>query len=190
MDTALAHGVEAMRIADELRQPFNQALACHLPRAAAAAALRPEMARTSAQRALAITTESRAPYYRAWSRILVCHAETVRRPDAGPSPRCASIDQFRASGARLRLPYYLGLWPGHAAAPDGPPRGWRCWTRRWPRRSSNERWWDAELHRLRGDLSAAGGGGRGTAAYGRSLEVARSMGRRRSPSAPRPAWLA
>src|SRR5262249_79726 len=45
-------------------------------------------------------------------------------------------------------------------------------------RSSNERWWDAELHRLRGDLRLLGSGGEedAGAAYRRSLEVARSMG--------------
>ena len=45
-------------------------------------------------------------------------------------------------------------------------------------RSSNERWCDAELHRLRGDIRLAVGGGEdeARAAYGQSLEVARSMG--------------
>ena len=106
------------------------------------------------------------------------------RPSAGPTPRpsarCArpstsSAPAAPGSGCRTTS----GSWPGRAAAPDGPPRGWRCWTRRWPRsRSSNERWWDAELHRLRGDLRLAAGGGEdeARAAYGRSLEVARSTG--------------
>jgi adenylate cyclase len=45
-------------------------------------------------------------------------------------------------------------------------------------RSSNERWFDPELHRLRGDLRLASGAGEdeARAAYGRSLEIARSMG--------------
>jgi predicted ATPase len=45
-------------------------------------------------------------------------------------------------------------------------------------RSSSERWWEAELHRLHGDLRLAAGGWKdeACAAYGRALEVARSLG--------------
>jgi DNA-binding SARP family transcriptional activator/tetratricopeptide (TPR) repeat protein len=180
VDTALAHGVEAMRIADELRQPFNQALAATYLALLQQLRSDPEMARTSAQRALAITTESRAPYYRAWSQILVCHAETVRRPDAEAIAALrASIDQFRAGGARLRLPYYLGLLAGACCRAGRAAEGLAVLDEALAEvRSSNERWWDAELHRLRGDLRLAAGGGEdeARAAYGRSLEVARSMG--------------
>ena len=180
VDTALAHGVEAMRIADELRQPFNQALAATYLALLQQLRSDPETARTSAQRALAITTESRAPYYRAWSQILVCHAETVRRPDAETIAALrASIDEFRASGARLRLPYYLGLLAGACCRAGRTAEGMGVLDEALAEvRSSNERWCDAELHRLRGDLRLAAGGGEdeARAAYGRSLEVARSMG--------------
>ena len=180
VDTALAHGVEAMRIADELRQPFNQALAATYLALLQQLRSDPETARISAQRALAITTESRAPYYRAWSQILVCHAETVRRADAETLGALrASIDQFRASGARLRLPYYLGLLAGACCRAGRAAEGLAVLDEALAEvRSSNERWWDAELHRLRGDLRLAAGGGEdeADAAYGRSLEVARSTG--------------
>jgi len=180
VDTALAHGVEAVRIADELRQPFSQALAAtylallHQLRSDA------ETARTSAQRALAITIESRAPYYQAWSQILVRHAEALRRPDAeSVGALRASIEGFRASGARLRLPYYLGLLAGACCRAGRVGEGLAVLDEALAEvRSSNERWWDAELHRLRGDLRLAAGGGEdeACAAYTRSLEVARSMG--------------
>ena len=44
-------------------------------------------------------------------------------------------------------------------------------------RESSERWWDAELHRLRGDLLVARGAGaaEGDAAYRRALEIARAQ---------------
>jgi DNA-binding SARP family transcriptional activator len=180
VDTALSHGVEAMRIADELRQPFNQALAATYLALLQQLRSDPEIARTSAQRALAITTESRAPYYRAWSQILVCHAEAVRRPDAETVAALrTSIDLFRASGARLRLPYYLGLLAGACSRAGRSAEGLAVLDEALAEvRSSNERWWDAELHRLRGDLrlAASGGEDEARAAYTRSLEVARSMG--------------
>ncbi|HEY3587253.1 MAG TPA: hypothetical protein VGK85_08870, partial [Myxococcaceae bacterium] len=180
VNSALMQGVEAMRIADELGQPFNQAVSAtylallHQLRSDA------ETARTSAQRALAITTESRAPYYRAWSQILVCHAETVSRPEAETVAALrSSIDDFRASGARLRLPYYLGLLAGACCRAGLAAEGMAALDEALAEvRSSNERWFDPELHRLRGDLRLASGAGEdeARAAYGRSLEIARSMG--------------
>jgi len=93
----------------------------------------------------------------------------------------ASIETFRATGARLRLPYYLGLLAavsgragrvtdGLAALEEALAEG----------RSSNERWWDPELHRLRGELRLAAGATEDEvgAAYVRSLEIARAMGAR------------
>ena len=179
-DSALAQGLEAVRIADELGQPFNQAVAASYLALLHQLRSDPETARTSAQRALAITTETRAPYYRAWSRILVSHAETVRRADAETVAALrTSIEEFRATGARLRLPYYLGLLAGACCRAGRGDEGLAVLDEALAEvRSSNERWWDAELHRLRGDLRLAAGGGEdeACAAYSRSLEVARSMG--------------
>jgi DNA-binding SARP family transcriptional activator len=180
VNTALMQGVEAMRIADELGQPFNQAVAATYLALLHQLRSDGETARTSAQRALTTTTESRAPYYRAWSQILVCHAETVRRPEAETVAALrTSIDEFRATGARLRLPYYLGLLAGACCRAGMVADGLAALDEALAEvRSSNERWWDAELHRLRGDLRLAAGAGEdeARAAYVRSLEVARSMG--------------
>jgi len=179
-DTALAHGLEAVRIAEELGQPFNQALAATYLALLQQLRGDRETARTYAAKALAITTESRAPYYRAWSEILVRHAEASSKPDAETIGALrASIEVFRASGARLRLPYYLGLLAdvccragraadGLAAVDEGLAEA----------RSNSERWWDAELHRLRGDLRLADGAApeEAAVAYRRSGEIARSFG--------------
>ncbi|HZW90462.1 MAG TPA: AAA family ATPase [Myxococcaceae bacterium] len=180
VDTALAHGVEAVRIDDELRQPFNQALAATYLALLQQIRSDPETARAYAERALAITTEARAPYYRAWSEILVRHAEASRRLDGESITALRrSIDAFRASGARLRLPYYLGLLAGVLCRAGRPVEGMGVLDEALAEvRSTNERWWDAELHRLRGDLRLQGNGGEedAGAAYSRSLEIARSMG--------------
>ena len=179
VDTALAHGLEAMRIADELRQPFNQALAATYFALLQQLRSDQDTARICAEKALAITTEARVPYYRAWSQVLVRHAEAVRRPDAESIAALrASIDVFRSSGARLRLPYYLSLLAGVCGRAGRAAEGMVFLDEALAEvRSSNERWWDAELHRLRGDLRLAAGGGEdeARAAYTRSLELARSM---------------
>jgi DNA-binding SARP family transcriptional activator/tetratricopeptide (TPR) repeat protein len=181
-DTALAQGLEGMRIADELGQPFNQALATTYFALLQQLRSDPATARRSAERALAITTESRAPYYRAWAEILVRHAEASSRPDAEAIGALrTSIDLFRASGARLRLPYYLGLLAGVCGQAGRAAEGLAAIDEALAQaRASNERWWDAELHRLRGELRLAAGAheDEAEAAYLRALEVARAMGAR------------
>jgi predicted ATPase len=171
-----------MRIADELGQPFNQALATTYFALLQQLRSDPATARRSAERALAITTESRAPYYRAWAEILVRHAEASSRPDAEAIGALrTSIDLFRASGARLRLPYYLGLLAGVCGQAGRAAEGLAAIDEALAQaRASNERWWDAELHRLRGELRLAAGAheDEAEAAYLRALEVARAMGAR------------
>ncbi|HVP60321.1 MAG TPA: AAA family ATPase [Myxococcaceae bacterium] len=182
VDTALAHGLEATRIADELGQPFNQSLAATYLALLQQMRGDAETARAYAVKALAMTTESRAPYYRAWSEILVRHAEAWSRPDVDTLRALrASIEQFRASGARLRLPYYLGLLAGICLRAGRAAEGLVVVEEALAEaQSSSERWWDAELHRLRGDLRLADGASpeEASVAYRRSVEIARSLGAR------------
>jgi predicted ATPase len=179
-DAALAQGLEAIRIGDELRQPFNQAVAATYFALLQQLRADPETARLAAEKALATTTEARAPYYRAWSEILVRHAEASCRLDADAIAALrSSIDAFRATGARLRLPYYLGLLAGVLCRAGRAVEGLAVLDEALAEvRSSSERWWEAELHRLHGDLRLAAGGWKdeACAAYGRALEVARSLG--------------
>ena len=182
VDTALTHGLEAMRMADELGQPFNQSLAATYLALLQQLRGDAETARTYAAKALAITTESRAPYYRAWSEILVRHAEASSRAEADTLGALrASIEVFRATGARLRVPYYLGLLAEVCGRAGRPAEGLAAVDEALAEaRSNNERWWDAELHRLRGELRLADGAGpeEAAAAYRRSAEIARSLGER------------
>ena len=182
VDTALAQGLEAVRIADELAQPFNQSLATAYLALLLQLSGPPAAAQRSAVKALAVTNESRAPYYRSWSEILVRHAEASERPDdASIGALRASIDLFQASGARLRMPYYLGLLAGVYCQAGRADEGLAVIDHALAvARSSNERWSDAELHRLRGELHLAAGGAddEAGAAYARALEIARGMGAR------------
>jgi predicted ATPase len=176
---ALHRGHDAMRLARDLAQPFNQAVASAYFAMLQQFCADEATAREHAERALALTTEYKAPYYRAWSAILASYALACEQPDARTIARLReSIDSFKATGARLRLPYYLSLlarvWgraeraaQGLAAIDEGMAEA----------RRHNERWWDAELHRLRGELLiACGADARETeAAYLRSIEIARAQ---------------
>jgi predicted ATPase len=90
----------------------------------------------------------------------------------------AAIEEFTLSGARLRLPYYLGLLvrlhrrsgqveEGLAVIDEAMAEA----------RANNERWWDAELHRLRGELLWARGADplEVEAAWARAREIARTQ---------------
>jgi predicted ATPase len=176
---ALSRGLEAVRLAHELAQPFNQAVAqAYLAMLQQFCADEPT-AREYAERALACTTEYKTPYYRAWSAILAGYALACERPDATNIARLReAIADFKISGARLRLPYYLGLlahacgragWAeeGLAAVDEGMASA----------RAHDERWWDAELQRLRGELLLASGAGAqaAEAAYLRAIEIAHTQ---------------
>jgi predicted ATPase len=139
-------------------------------------------ARASAEDALLITTEARAPYYRAWSMILVDHARAMAEPGEASLVRLrGSIAGFKASGARLRLPYFLGLLAQASSAAGKSAEGLSALDEAMAEaRSSHERVWDAELHRLRGILRFESGAPRqeAEAALLRALEIAAGMGAR------------
>lgn len=177
--SALRRALEAVALANDLGQPFNQALAATYLATLQQLYADEVTARMSADKALALTTEYKTPYYRAWSYILVCYAQAREQPGTATIGSLReSIEAFKTSGARLRLPYYFGLLAqvcrdagrvedGLAAVDDAMAVS----------RAHNERWWDAELHRLRGELLLTGGADSSDteAAFLRAIEVARSQ---------------
>ena len=115
----------------------------------------------AASAALTLATEYKAIYYQQWARILVAYGKAMDNPSVPLAIQLReAIEAFRRSGAGLRLPYYLSLlarvWQamGHvddASATIGEALATAA--------RNNEHWWDAELHRLRGDLIGAAGNG-------------------------------
>lgn len=176
---ALNQGIAAVKLVQNLDQPFNQALVSAylalLQQLCAAEAV----ARTHAEQAFALASKYQAPYYRVWAGILVSYAQAQEQPDEERIERLrGSITEFKASGARLRLPYYLSLLAhvygkarrveaGLASIAEALSEA----------RTHNERWWDAELHRLRGEflLLHSADTSDGEAALLRAIEIARSQ---------------
>jgi predicted ATPase/DNA-binding winged helix-turn-helix (wHTH) protein len=177
--SALLRAHEGVRLARDLGQPFNQAVAATYLAMLQQLCADEATARASAEEALALTTEYKAPYYSAWSGILVKYALACEQPRTATTAGLReSIAAFKASGARLRLPYYLGLLAqacaragqaqdGLAAIDEGMAAS----------RAHNERCWDAELHRVRGELLLAGGAdeAEAEAGYLRAIEIARTQ---------------
>ena len=179
---ALNDARTAVEFAQDCGHPFNRALATtylamlQMWRADADAFL------ACAGEACDLAAEYQAPYYHAWAGILRCFARAIQSPDAAHlSEVREAIQRFSETGARIRLPVYYSLlaeacrragqWEdGLGAVELALAQG----------RQSNERWWDAEIHRLRGELLWARGADPRDieAAFRCALDIAQGQGAR------------
>jgi predicted ATPase len=175
-EKALERGLEAVELASDLAQPFNQALAATY--LALLQQLRADAVtfQRQADEASRLSTEFGAPYYGAWASILSAYAKACTQPGAESISEVEdAILRFTSTGARLRLPYYLSLLADVCLRAHEPERGLvEIEKGLASARESNQRWWDAELHRLRGELLVARGAdaSEGDAAYRRALQIA------------------
>jgi predicted ATPase/DNA-binding SARP family transcriptional activator len=102
---ALSLGREAVRLAQDLVPPFNQALVSAYLALLQQLCADEAVARMHAEQALALTSKYQASYYRAWAAILVSYALALELPDEERIGNLrASITDFKATSARLRLP--------------------------------------------------------------------------------------
>jgi DNA-binding SARP family transcriptional activator/predicted ATPase len=176
--TALERALEAVELARGLDQPFNQTLAATYLALLQQLCGDPAAFRQQADVALELATTFKAPYYQAWATVLVAHADVGDHPDAERVARLReAIEAFKRTGGRLRLPYFLallaescllvgqhemGLRVVEEALAEGGERG--------------ERFWDADLHRVRGELlQATGAEAAAEAAFRGALEIARDQ---------------
>jgi tetratricopeptide (TPR) repeat protein len=159
-DRAVSRGHEAIQVASDHGQQFNQAVASTYFAVLQQICAEATTARAQAEAALALSIEYKAPYYVLWSEILVRFAVAKEQPTAANiSQLRASVTRFQASGARIRLPYYLSLLAQVYALAGSPDEALVTLDEALAEsRANNERWWDAELHRLRGELLLARGG--------------------------------
>ncbi|MBA3823186.1 MAG: AAA family ATPase [Ktedonobacterales bacterium] len=151
---ALRCALDAVQMVQDRAQPFNQALVSTYLATLQQLRATDTAARTYAEEALALTGMYQAPYYRVWSAILVSYALAHEQPKAERIANLReAITTYKAEGARLRLPYFLSLLAQvclqAGRAEDGLAAIDEALTES---RSHNEHVWDAELHRLRGDL--------------------------------------
>jgi DNA-binding SARP family transcriptional activator len=178
-ERAMRRGHDAIQLAQELRLPFNQALASAYVALLRQLCADPAEARAEAEAALVLASEYKAPYYRAWASILVTYAAACERPDGHHlTDLRAAIDALLASGARLRVPYYLWLLAGAQGQAGQTAEGLATLDEALAEsRANNERWWDAELHRTRGEMLLASGHDAGDAesALWRAREIARAQ---------------
>lgn len=175
---AFQMGQQAMQLAEHFEAQFNQALAATYLAMLEQMSSHGQAALTSAYKALTLATEFHAPYYRTWAAILVAYAEACAQPTAAHITTLRhAIDDFAAFGAQLRLPYYLSLLAevyAHAGQADA---GLATINAAFAQaKKAGEHWWDAELHRIRGELLLAAGHAKDEAASAlrEAITVARS----------------
>ncbi len=172
-------GLDAVKLVQDLNQPFNQALASAYLALLQQLCADEAIAREHAEQAHALASKYEAPYYRAWAAILVSYALALEQPDEERIGRLrGSIAAFKGAGARLRLPYYLSLLAQVCGKAGRAGEGLACIDEALSEaRTHNERWWDAELHRMRGELLLMLGADASDveAALLRAIEIARSQ---------------
>ena len=174
---ALNRGIDAVKLVQDLDQPFNQALVSAYLALLQQLRADESVAREHAENALTLASKYQAPYYRAWAGILVSYALALEHPDEERIGHLReSISAFKASRARLRLPYYLSLLAQVYGKAGRIEEGLACINEALAEaRAHNERWWDAELHRLRGEFLLLRGADAsdGEAALLRAISIAR-----------------
>jgi DNA-binding SARP family transcriptional activator/predicted ATPase len=149
---ARERGLDAVKLVQG--QPFNQALVSAYQALLQQLCADEAVAREHAEQALALANKYEAPYYRAWAAILVSYALATEQPDEEHIGRLRdSITAFKATGARLRLPYYLALLAQVYGKAGRVEEGLAVINEAFSEaHAHNERWWDAELYRLRGEF--------------------------------------
>jgi predicted ATPase len=151
---AQERALDAVKLVQDLDQPFNLALVSAYLALLQQLCADESVAREHAENALALSSKYQAPYYRAWAHILVSYALALEQPNEERIEHLrGSIATFKASNARLRLPYYLSLLAQVYGKAGRAEEGLACINEALAEaRTHNECWWDAELHRLRGEL--------------------------------------
>ena len=153
-DAALERGHDSLRLAQALGHPFSKALAlCYL---ATTHQMRGdvESTRALAAEAHAIAGRHHVHYYEAWSAILLAWVDGWTDPgELARAKLRQRIEEFKATGGGARMPYYLSLLAGLEARGGALPGALGTLEEALRISTSNgERWWNAEVHRLRGTV--------------------------------------
>jgi len=176
---ALDSARAATDFAREFSQPFNQALAITYQAMLQEWCSDADTFHAHAENAFALTAEYQAPYYHAWANILVGFAHAWQQPDNDHLAQLRdAIHAFTETGARIRLPVYFSLLARACQRGGQVEEGLEAIELGLTESLQNsERWWDAELHRLRGELMGSQGADNDEieAAYRRAIEIAQSQ---------------
>ncbi|MCC6558429.1 MAG: protein kinase [Polyangiaceae bacterium] len=181
-ERARAHMAEALALCDELDQPVSRGFTLHFAATLACQLGDHDVAEQHARVVIQLSKEVGMPHWEALGNIDLGWAMQARGARAEGAARIrGGLDMLTAIGSRVSFSYWRGalieaeLGAGRldeAAALLGDALAFVA--------SSGERYYEAELHRLAGDLALARGGpgarGEAAAAYHRALAIAEVQG--------------
>ncbi|GIK36226.1 MAG: SARP family transcriptional regulator [Chloroflexota bacterium] len=177
--SALSRAQVAVEFAREFAQPFNQALAITYLAMLQAWQADTDTFLVHAEDACTLTIEHKAPYYHAWANILLRFAQAEQQPDTDNLARLRNaIHGFTKTGARIRLPVYFSMLAQACLKAGRLEEGLDALEQALAESlQNNEHWWDAEIHRLRGELMRAQGADLADieAAFQHALEIAQAQ---------------
>jgi predicted ATPase len=171
----------AIGLADRLAHPFSTVLSCAYAAMLHQFSRQPRELRERAEAALEISIEHGFSYYRAWATILLGWASAEKGSlEDGSRWVGEGIRDLRATGAELRLPYYLGIQADlHCRRGEFEEASAVLAEALTVAGRNGECWHDPNLHLLRGELDlAANGGGvaKAAASFRQALATAREQG--------------
>lgn len=180
-DQALEKSHEALALARDLSHPFSMAAA--LDYAAMLHQFRREeqAARERAEAATSLCGDRGFAYYLAWGSIMRGWVLSERGEEEGLKQIRQALKALRATGATLRQTYYLALLAEAYGNTDQVKEGLVMLDEALTAaRTTGERYYEAELHRLKGSWVLAQGGAENQAegGFGRAVDVARRQGAR------------
>jgi predicted ATPase len=178
-DQAVELSAEALALAQELDHPFSLALAQAY--AAMLHQFRRERQATTeyAEASYSLSTQYGFPYYAAWAEILRNWALAQKRPGTEEVAQLRqAVTDFEDTGSETRRPFYLGLIAEVCAKAGRLEEGLEMLDEALATSKKNgDCWWDAELHRLKGELLLVQGADESEVevCFQRALDIARQQ---------------
>jgi class 3 adenylate cyclase/predicted ATPase len=153
-DQALAMSREALDLAQKLSHPFSLAVALNYTAMLHQFRREPRAVHAQAEAAIALCTEERFAYYLAWGTTMHGWARVAQGQDEeGLAQMRHGLATLRATGASLRLPYYLVLLAEACGQTGQAAEGVTLLAEALAQaHKAGESWTEAELHRLKGEL--------------------------------------
>jgi class 3 adenylate cyclase/predicted ATPase len=154
-DQAVEHSQDARRLAHTLAHPFSVAAALNHAALIHLCRREDEMAQVQANDAVTLCTEQNFAFYVAMAHVLGGRAQAaLGQGAAGIRQMRQGMRMWGETGAVILLPMFLGLLAEAYGMTGQPAEGLAVLTdARGTMERHGERWWEAELYRLQGELS-------------------------------------
>ena len=153
-DRALTRSREALILAEELAHPFSMALALNYAAIFHQFRREPKAALQQAEAAIIICREKKFAYYLGWAMIIRGWAIAEQGDcDKGAAVIQEGLQMLRETGAKRSMPYYQGLLAEVYGKGGQTEQGLHTISEAFAAAERiGERWWEAELYRLKGSF--------------------------------------